>query len=74
MPQLDGFEATAQLRAQGLSTPIVALTAFARAEDEQQCFAVGMNDFLSKPFRQAELNDVLARWFGAEFMIHAPHP
>ena len=64
MPQLDGFEATAQLRVQGLSTPIIALTAYARAEDEQQCLAAGMNDFLSKPFRQSELKDVLARWLG----------
>ncbi len=66
MPQLDGFEATAQLRVQGLSTPIIALTAYARAEDEQQCLAAGMNDFLSKPFRQSELKDVLARWLGDE--------
>jgi CheY-like chemotaxis protein/two-component sensor histidine kinase len=72
MPQLDGFEATAQLRAQGLLTPIVALTAYARAEDEQQCLAVGMNDFLSKPFRQSELRSVITRWFGAEFLTEAP--
>jgi CheY-like chemotaxis protein len=72
MPQLDGFEATAQLRAQGLLTPIVALTAYARAEDEQQCLAVGMDDFLSKPFRQSELRAVIARWFGAEFLTEAP--
>ena len=71
MPQLDGFEATAQLRAQGLLTPIVALTAYARAEDEQQCLAVGMNDFLSKPFRQSELRAVIIRWFGAEFLTDA---
>ncbi len=66
MPQLDGFEATSQLRAQGLATPIIALTAYARPEDEQQCLAAGMNDFLSKPFRQSELKDVLARWLGDE--------
>jgi signal transduction histidine kinase/ActR/RegA family two-component response regulator len=66
MPYLDGLEATAQLRAQGLLTPVVALTAYARAEDEQQCLTAGMNDFLSKPFRQAELRDVLVKWLGAE--------
>jgi len=66
MPLLDGFGATAKLRAQGLLTPVVALTAYARAEDEQQCLAAGMNDFLSKPFRQSELRDVLVRWLGAD--------
>ncbi|MGK2943604.1 MAG: ATP-binding protein [Desulfuromonadales bacterium] len=66
MPFLDGLEATAQLRAQGLSTPIVALTAYAREEDEQRCLGAGMNDFLSKPFRQAELRDILTRWLGAD--------
>lgn len=66
MPFMDGLEATAQLRAQGLSTPIVALTAYAREEDEQRCLAAGMNDFLSKPFRQAELRDILTRWLGAD--------
>ncbi len=70
MPQLDGFEATTQLRAQGVSTPIIALTAYARAEDEQQCLAAGMNDFLSKPFKQSELREVLARWLGEETLAH----
>jgi signal transduction histidine kinase/ActR/RegA family two-component response regulator len=65
MPLLDGFETTAHLRTRGLSTPIVALTAYALAEDEQQCLSVGMNDFLSKPFRQSELKTVLARWLCA---------
>lgn len=72
MPTLDGFEATARLRAQGLSTPIVALTAYARAEDEQQCLAAGMNDFLSKPFRQSELKEVLIRWLGVDALSQAP--
>jgi CheY-like chemotaxis protein len=66
MPILDGFKATAHLRAQGLTTPVVALTAYARAEDEDQCLAAGMNDFLSKPFRQNDLREVLMRWLGAE--------
>ncbi len=74
MPKLDGFETTTQLRAQGLSTPIVALTAYARAEDEEQCLAAGMNDFLSKPFRQSELKDVLVRWLGADALSQTQAP
>jgi len=72
MPQLDGFEATSQLRALGVSTPIVALTAYARSEDEQECLAAGMDDFLSKPFRQSELKDILVRWLGADALSQAP--
>ncbi len=72
MPQLDGFAATAQLRAQGVSTPIVALTAYAREDDEEQCLAAGMNDFLSKPFRQAELKDILAKWLGSDALLLVP--
>lgn len=62
MPKLDGYMATAQLRANGLKTPIIALTAYARAEDEEECLAAGMSDFLSKPFRQFEMHAILKKW------------
>lgn len=74
MPRLDGFEATSRLRASGLKTPIVALTAYARTEDEQQCLDVGMNDFLCKPFRQSELRGLLVKWLGADAVSVPPHP
>jgi signal transduction histidine kinase/ActR/RegA family two-component response regulator len=66
MPILDGFKTTSHLREQGVKTPIIALTAYARTEDEEQCLDAGMNDFLSKPFRQSDLREVLSRWLGAE--------
>ena len=72
MPILDGFKATAHLRAQGVTTPVVALTAYARTEDEEQCLDAGMNDFLSKPFRQNDLREVLSRWLGAEALSLSP--
>jgi signal transduction histidine kinase/ActR/RegA family two-component response regulator len=71
MPVLDGFKATAQLREQGVATPVIALTAYARTEDEEQCLDAGMNDFLSKPFRQNDLREVLSRWLGAEALSFA---
>jgi CheY-like chemotaxis protein len=60
--KMDGFKATSVLRTKGLKTPIVALTAYARAEDEEECLAAGMDDFLSKPFRQSEIKAMLTKW------------
>ena len=62
MPHLNGLEAAMQLRSSGVTTPIVALTAHARREDEARCLAAGMNDFLGKPFRRHELFAVLEKW------------
>lgn len=61
MPIMDGFEATQALRAQGFVKPIVALTANAQESDRQDCLAVGMNDFLSKPFKKNDLESILNR-------------
>ena len=72
MPVLDGFKATSLLRAQGVTTPVVALTAYARSEDEGHCLEAGMNDFLSKPFRQNELREVLTRWLGDDVLSPPP--
>ncbi len=62
MPQLDGFDLTRRLRGLGYALPIVALTADAMPEDRQRCLDVGMNDYLSKPFSQRDLERVLGRW------------
>ncbi|HTP97346.1 MAG TPA: PAS domain S-box protein, partial [Burkholderiales bacterium] len=69
MPEMDGFEATAAIRvreaeqAHGASrVPIVALTANAMTGDRERCLAVGMDDYLAKPFSQLQLQAVLARW------------
>jgi CheY-like chemotaxis protein len=65
MPVMDGFQATAAIRAregEQRHIPIVALTANAVAGDRQRCLAVGMDEYLSKPFTQDQLGDMLRRW------------
>jgi CheY-like chemotaxis protein len=49
MPRLDGYAATAKLRAQGYRKPIAALTAHAFPEEKNRCLAVGYTAHLSKP-------------------------
>jgi two-component system sensor histidine kinase/response regulator len=66
MPEMDGFEATRQIRARearlGLERIlVVALTANALAGDRERCLAAGMDSYLSKPFRGDELTELVVR-------------
>ena len=64
LPIMDGYEATRQIRrldGQG-SMPIIALTANALQGDRDACLDCGMNDYLAKPFKRADLQRVLQRW------------
>jgi CheY-like chemotaxis protein len=67
MPILDGFEATRRIRALGGEgrPAIVALTANAMESDRERCLAAGMDDYISKPFRQQDLIDAFERWLPA---------
>ncbi|MCP5196150.1 MAG: response regulator [Gammaproteobacteria bacterium] len=70
MPVMDGFRATELIRERQASEsgrsarrlPIVALTAHAISGDRDRCLAVGMDDYLSKPFTREELVAILNRW------------
>jgi CheY-like chemotaxis protein/HPt (histidine-containing phosphotransfer) domain-containing protein len=77
MPVMDGFEATVQIRQrdqqQGTHTPIIAVTAQARKEDKEQCLAVGMDGYISKPVKLTELKTALERWLGkSDAAVHTP--
>jgi two-component system, sensor histidine kinase and response regulator len=67
MPEMDGFEATKEIRERERSSerkrvPIVALTANAMAQDREDCLNAGMDDHLSKPFNTLTLQKMLDRW------------
>jgi CheY-like chemotaxis protein len=66
MPGLNGLDATRAVRAKGVDTPILALTADAFDEDRRQCLTVGMDDFLVKPLTPAALREALSRWTGPD--------
>jgi CheY-like chemotaxis protein len=77
MPDIDGFEATHLIRERETSlvkdathdescgthrVPIVALTPHAMPSDRERCLAAGMDDYLTKPFTQHQLDNTLSRW------------
>lgn len=60
MPNMDGYTATRRMREQlGLTTPIVAMTAYAMPGERRRCLDAGMNDYIAKPVRMHQLNELL---------------
>jgi CheY-like chemotaxis protein len=76
MPVMDGYQATAVIRAlpdgRGLKLPIVALTANAMQGVEQACLNAGMNAFLAKPFSLSALHAMLSGWLSGSDCALAP--
>ena len=75
MPEMDGYEATQAIRLlenknKVKPTPIVALTANAMKGDDEKCFNAGMDDYVSKPVKQNELEEMLIKWLNKK-QLHA---
>jgi signal transduction histidine kinase/ActR/RegA family two-component response regulator len=65
MPEMDGFDACRAIRAgepAGQHTPVIAMTASALKGDRERCLAAGMDDYLPKPVRLADLSNAIQQW------------
>ena len=71
LPIVDGYEATRRIRQmpQCQNLPIIALTANALQGDRERCLAAGMNDYLAKPFKRNDLQQILQRWLPGQAVV-----
>jgi signal transduction histidine kinase/CheY-like chemotaxis protein/HPt (histidine-containing phosphotransfer) domain-containing protein len=79
MPVLDGYHATQRIRQElKLDVPVIAMTAHSMEGELQKCMSFGMNDYISKPFKEEELYRVIRKYLGGENRIntdnHKPAP
>jgi len=62
MPHMDGYEATKALRAEGMTTPIIALTANAMGGDSKKCIEAGCDEYLAKPIERKKLFEIFDKY------------
>lgn len=74
MPIMDGYEATKHIKAtiKGQATAIIALTASRQEEERAVVFSAGCDDFLRKPFREAEIFEIMHNYIGVRFVYEDP--
>lgn len=62
MPMKNGYDTAREIRALGMTTPIIAMTANAMVGDKERCLEAGMDDYVSKPIDPDTLRQVMSRW------------
>jgi len=75
MPEMDGYEATREIRkltGSQAQVPIIALTANAMDGDRDRCINAGMNDYLPKPVKAAELSAKIQQWRSEQASVPVP--
>ncbi len=73
MPGMDGLEAIRTIRRNemGSCVPIIVVTASAFEENRKEVTEAGGNDFVSKPFRESELLEIVRRYLGIQYILEA---
>jgi CheY-like chemotaxis protein len=68
MPEMNGLQSTVAIRSRerisGGRTPVIAMTAHAMSGDREPCWEAGMDDYITKPIRRADLMDLVSRHAG----------
>ncbi|BDS13719.1 PAS domain S-box protein [Aureispira anguillae] len=62
MPKMDGIAATLEIRKTNTVTPIIAMSAHALSKEKEKCLAIGMNDYIAKPFKIEELQTMIIKY------------
>ncbi|WP_319559620.1 response regulator [Marispirochaeta sp.] len=73
MPEMNGYEATREIRQTGIDTPIIAVTASAIKGEQEKCLEAGMDDFLTKPFKKSDLMPMLDKWAMGSMVARKDH-
>lgn len=74
MPGMDGYTVARMLRLEGITIPIIALTAHAMADDREKCLQAGFDDYVTKPINLDQLTASIRRGIKQDRLPHQPEP